>query len=123
MDKLDIIFEEQRKLDQEIIDLRHLDVSNKGEWIQKKTLAVLSELAELLDEVNFKWWKNPKELEVDKIQEEIVDIVHFVVSMCLTSGMSSEDLYSIYIKKNQENHNRQEGKSIKPGYDINQLDK
>ena len=31
-------------------------------WMQKYTLAMLSEMAELLDEVNFKWWKNENRL-------------------------------------------------------------
>lgn len=36
---------------------RHLEDITPEEWIQKQTLAMLSELAELIQEVNFKWWK------------------------------------------------------------------
>jgi dimeric dUTPase (all-alpha-NTP-PPase superfamily) len=31
--------------------------------MQKEVLAMLSELSEVLDEVNFKWWKNPRPVE------------------------------------------------------------
>jgi dimeric dUTPase (all-alpha-NTP-PPase superfamily) len=118
MDKLDRIFDMQGKLDSDIITNRNLSDISAEQWIQKETLAIISELAELLDEVNFKWWKNPKELNHDNIKEELVDILHFFVSMCIKAGMSSEELYQIYIKKNQENFDRQHGRSAKQGYDI-----
>lgn len=79
-DKLDRIFALQTELDGDISDRRGLDKpsdGNKCEWIQRKTLAMVSELAELLDEVNFKWWKNPKPIDDDRIKSELVDILHF----------------------------------------------
>ena len=60
MDRLDEIFRMQQALNDDIIAKRHLEGISNTEWIQKQTLAMLSEMAELLDEVNFKWWKNPK---------------------------------------------------------------
>ena len=61
-------------------------------WLQKQTLAMISELAELLEEVNFKWWKNPHELRPDCVREELSDILHFFVSMCIEAGMTADDL-------------------------------
>ena len=118
MDKLDRIFEMQKKLDDDIVNNRHLQNIKPEEWIQKQTLAIISELAELLDEVNFKWWKNPKEINNAAIAEEIVDILHFFVGMCLKMGLSSQDIYDIYMKKNEENFKRQYGTSDKKGYEI-----
>ena len=117
MDKLDIIFDMQRQLNDEIAERRHLDYTQE-EWLQKNVLAMISELAEVLDEVNFKWWKNPKPLDDAAIKEELVDVLHFFVSMCLRSGMSAQELYEIYCKKNQENHDRQNGLSAKHGYEV-----
>lgn len=59
MDKLDIIFDMQEKFDQDVIKNRNLGDITPEQWIQKQTLAMLSELAELIAEVNFKWWKTP----------------------------------------------------------------
>ena len=56
MDKLDVIFQLQQSLDQDIVERRNLDFSRE-EWMQKEVLAMISELSEVLDEVNFKWWK------------------------------------------------------------------
>ncbi|MDO4741435.1 MAG: dUTPase [Eubacteriales bacterium] len=120
MDKLDDIFRLQAELNREIREKRSLSFSS-GEWIQKLTLAMLSELAELLDEVNFKWWKNPKEIDERLVKEELVDILHFFVSMCLDAGMTPEEMHRMYLEKHQENLDRQHGKSLKEGYALDEL--
>ena len=61
-DKLDTIFELQQLFDNSVIAGRGLENISMEEWLQKETLAMVSELAELLDEVNFKWWKNKSRL-------------------------------------------------------------
>lgn len=118
MDKLDAIFAMQERLNDDIVTTRGLPEYDMQTWIQKLTLATMSELSELIAEVNFKWWKNEKPVNVDNVRDEIVDIVHFVVSMALRSGMSAEELYDRYMAKNQENFDRQHGRSQKEGYDI-----
>ena len=120
-DKLQEIFDMQKSLNDDIKQKRNLTGFTKEEWMQKETLAMLSELAELIDEVNFKWWKNPKPVDETKVKEELVDILHFFVSMCLIYGMDADELYRMYIDKNKENFDRQNGKSAKEGYDINKL--
>ena len=118
MDKLDIIFAMQEKFDTDVMRNRGLENVSPEEWIQKQTLAMLSELAELIAEVNFKWWKNPRPVNVDNVREELVDILHFFVGMCNRSGMGSAELFERYIKKNEENFKRQYGKSAKHGYEL-----
>lgn len=118
MDKLDIIFAMQEKFDQDVIRNRGLQDVTPEQWIQKQTLAMLSELAELIAEVNFKWWKNPKPVNADNVREELVDILHFFVGMCNRAGMGSEELFARYIKKNEENFKRQYGTSAKAGYSL-----
>jgi len=117
MDKLEHIFELQARFDKALIEKRNLGHIKPEEWIQKEVLAMVSELGELLNEVNFKWWKNPKEINYNAVKEELVDILHFLVSMCIKAGMTAQDLYQAYLAKNKENFNRQEGKSEKSGYE------
>lgn len=117
MDKLDKIFELQALLDEDIKTKRNLDYSYEV-WMQKDILATIDELTELLNELNYKWWKNPKPIDKAAINEELVDVLHFFVSMCLKSGMSANDLYTIYLSKNKENFDRQLGKSQKSGYEV-----
>jgi dimeric dUTPase (all-alpha-NTP-PPase superfamily) len=118
MDKLENIFKYQNRFDSELMERRGLENIPMDVWIQKETLAMLSELAELIDEVNFKWWKNEKPVDTDKVKEELVDILHFFVSMCLKTGMDANELHQRYLNKNKENFARQHGKSVKAGYEI-----
>ena len=118
LDKLDTIFYMQKLFDDDVIKNRNLQDIKPEEWIQKQTLAIVSELAELLAEVNFKWWKNPKEIDKQNVKEELVDILHFFVGMCLRFGMTGQELYDIYLKKNEENFKRQYGTSLKKGYEL-----
>lgn len=117
MDKLEKIFEYQRKFDLQLKETRNLNYTME-EWIQKETLAMMSELSELIDEVNFKWWKNPKEVNKDNVKDELVDILHFFISMCDKTGMDADELFKRYMAKNEENFKRQEGTSEKKGYEI-----
>lgn len=116
MDKLETIFKYQALFDQELIEKRALQDISMEEWIQKETLAMMSELAELIDEVNFKWWKNKKPVDLDRVKEELVDILHFFISMCHKTGMDANELLERYMEKNAENFNRQKGLSTKEGY-------
>ena len=92
-DKLDTIFQMQNALNEDIIARRGLEGIPDEVWIQKQMLAMLSEMAEVLDEVNFKWWKNPKPVNHDALCEELVDVLHFYVSMCLKAGMDADELF------------------------------
>lgn len=117
MDKLEQIFEGQAKLDEYIRQKRNLEFT-KEEWAQKKCLALLDEVGELLREVNYKWWKNPKTVDKDLVAGELVDILHFWVSMCLDFDITASDIHKIYFDKNKENFNRQDGLSDKEGYKV-----
>ncbi len=115
IDKLEEIFRLQEAFDTELARRRGLEFGFE-EWIQRETLAILSELGELLDEVNFKWWKDPKPIDRARVTEELVDILHFFVSACIKAGLDADTLYRAYTGKNRENFRRQDGQSDRPGY-------
>ena len=116
-DKLETIFTMQSALNDDIVARRGVEGISDEVWIQRQMLAMLSEMAEVLDEVNFKWWKNPKPVDHDALCEELVDVLHFYISMCLRAGMDADDLFRRYLAKNEENFRRQQGLSNKKGYD------
>lgn len=117
MDKLDVIFQMQQSLNDDIEARRGLSFT-RAEWMQKEVLAMISELSEVLDEVSFKWWKNPAPINDASLKGELVDVLHFFVSMCLKSGMTAEELFTLYQAKNRENFDRQYGRSDKQGYQV-----
>lgn len=72
MDRLAAIFAMQKLLNDDIAARRGLDFSVE-EWEQRLVLAMISELSEVLDEVNFKWWKNKRPVNTEALQDELVD--------------------------------------------------
>jgi dimeric dUTPase (all-alpha-NTP-PPase superfamily) len=118
MDKLEEIFYLQSAFDRELHEKRRLENIGFDEWMQKETLAIVSELCEMLRETNFKWWKNPKETDMDAVKGELVDVLHFFISMCIKTGMTADELHSLYLSKNRENFDRQHGKTDKDGYAV-----
>lgn len=118
MDKLESIFQMQQALNRDITERRNLEAGTGEAWLQKYAMATYVELGEMLQETNYKWWKNQKPVDMDKVREELVDVLHFFVCMCLSAGMDAEDLYQKYMDKNKENFLRQQGAGQKPGYDI-----
>ena len=123
MDKLDDIFKKQAELDAYLDAKRGFTAQySREDWVQKKCLALMDELGELLDEVNYKWWKNPKPIDKNAVAEELVDILHFWVSMCIDMDLSADDVYKTYLAKNRANKDRQEGKTVKTGYCADKAD-
>lgn len=114
-DRLETIFHWQRTFQEELSVRRGIDF-DQSTALQKHALALMVELAEVVEEARYKWWKNPEPIHAEKLHEELVDVLHFFVALCLTAGMTADDLYRGYLDKNRENFQRQQGLSRKPGY-------
>ncbi|MBT5381173.1 MAG: dUTPase [Opitutae bacterium] len=109
MDKLEEIFNMQEALNKRIgVKMEGFSDEEKGKWILNYTLAMQQELAELVDSVPWKWWAKYQEFDEQNARVEVVDLFHFLISLAQTLGMSADDVYQAYIKKNKVNHERQD---------------
>ena len=74
------------------------------------TRALLHEVCELDDELNWKPWKNPRDLAENSSRrmDEMADILHFFLQLALDQGFSADELFAAYARKHQENRRRQE---------------
>jgi dimeric dUTPase (all-alpha-NTP-PPase superfamily) len=71
---------------------------------------LIRELAEAMQELKLKPWKKSGELTVtENFVEEMADSFHFFVEMCITAGMSAEDLHRAYFRAHRKNVDRIEG--------------
>jgi len=53
-------------------------------------------------------WKQSHVLtDIDHFCEEIADAFHFFIELCISVGIDSDDLYSLYFKKSEVNLFRQ----------------
>ena len=57
--------------------------------------------------MNWKWWKKDQD-DWDNVKVELVDMLHFWVSMCTIAGMNAQDVFDLYAKKHQLNVKRQD---------------
>ena len=91
-----------------------IDGKDKELWLRDLSLAMSQELSEFCDTLNWKWWsKEFKNHRVNAVMDrqnakvELVDMMHFLVSMMQCMGMTPEDVYSVYKQKHAINLERQ----------------
>ncbi|MDR0517888.1 MAG: dUTPase [Fibromonadaceae bacterium] len=77
-----------------------------NEWLRKYLEALTDESKELGEELLWKWWSKDK-LNMQNIRVEIVDQLHFWLSLAITAGMDAEKVFDIYMQKNKVNIERQ----------------
>jgi len=108
MDKLEEIFRLQDALNRRIgVELPPATEAGKATWILNYTRAMQQELAELVDSVPWKWWAKYQKFDEQNARVEVVDLFHFLVSLAQALGLSADDVYQAYLKKNQVNFERQ----------------
>lgn len=108
-DQLRELFRMQQALNQRIgVDTSAMDEAEKTRWILNYCRAMGQELAELTDSVPWKWWAKYQKFDEQNARVEVVDMLHFLISMAQVLGMSADDLFQAYLKKNEVNFKRQE---------------
>ncbi|MED0688035.1 dUTPase [Anoxybacillus ayderensis] len=107
IEKLEKMFQMQQALDERIIAERNIE-KTLDEWVIAITIAMESEIDEIRREVHWKWWKQEKEVDIDRLQEEVIDLWHFLLSLSRMVGLTPETIFEKYMAKNKVNHQRQE---------------
>ncbi len=108
-DQLRELFRMQRALNERIgVKLDDLSDEEKTTWVLNYTRAMTQELAELTDSVPWKWWAKYQKLDEQNARVEVVDLFHFLISLAQVLGMSADDVFQAYVKKNEVNFKRQE---------------
>ena len=118
MDKLEEIFSMQDTLNKRIgVNTDGMSDEEKAKWVLNYTRAMQQEMAELIDSVPWKWWAKYQEFDEQNAKVEVVDLFHFLISLAQVLGMTPEDVYEAYVKKNQVNHNRQDSGYVEKNED------
>ena len=76
-------------------------------WLSNYSRAMREEITELDEELLWKWWSKD-EINIQNIRVELIDILHFLVSAMICSGLTPERVYDIYRQKHAVNLNRQD---------------
>jgi len=111
MDKLAVLFEEQKKFMEHLkiyypVDLHTFEGQNK---IREIVFWMVNEAFEMCEWMQYKpWRKNPPEFNENKFKEEVADILHFFLELCIMCDIDDEYLFELYNKKLEKNYKRQE---------------
>ena len=107
--KLEEIFRLQEQLNKRIgVDTPNMTDEQRQQWVLNYCRAMTQEVAELTDSVPWKWWAKYQNFDEQNARVEVVDLFHFLISMAQVLGMSADDVFNAYVKKNQVNFQRQD---------------
>ncbi len=108
-DQLCEMFRMQRLLNQRIgVNTDAMTEEEKTKWILNYCRAMTQEIAELTDSVPWKWWAKYQKFDEQNARVEVVDLFHFLISAAQILGMSADDVFNAYLKKNEVNFKRQD---------------
>ena len=110
MDKLNELFQMQDSLNKRIgVDSSKItNEEDRTKWTLNYCRAMTQELAELTDSVQWKWWAKYQKFDLQNARVEVVDLFHFLISLAQVLGMDADEVYKIYLKKNEVNLQRQD---------------
>lgn len=99
----------QKSLNERIgVHTENMTDAQKTEWILNYCRAMTQEIAELTDSVPWKWWAKYQKFDAQNARVEVVDLFHFLISSAQVLGMSADDVFQAYLKKNAVNFQRQD---------------
>jgi dimeric dUTPase (all-alpha-NTP-PPase superfamily) len=108
-DQLREMFRMQKALNERIgVHTENMTEAQKTEWVLNYCRAMTQELAELTDSVPWKWWAKYQKFDAQNARVEVVDLFHFLISSAQVLGMSADDVFQAYLKKNAVNFQRQD---------------
>lgn len=121
-DMLAAVFQEQRILMAKYRDIEKnqglyipdklsIDSPKDQEYLRMSFMRIIQELCESAECLRNKPWKQSHVVtDLDHMKEEIADAFHFFAELCIELGMTAEELFTYYMKKNKVNQFRQRSK-------------
>ena len=108
-DQLRELWRMQKALNDRIgVHTENMSEEERTKWILNYCRAMTQEIAELTDSVPWKWWAKYQKYDEQNARVEVVDLFHFLISLAQVLGMSAEDVFAAYLKKNEVNFKRQD---------------
>ena len=103
MVELGEILEMQRWIDDNVYGVRKEMVTKED--LLGLTKAMIHEVVELEDELDWSWFKK-KSVDVEKVKEEWIDVFIFVMSFADKLGMDENEVYRMFLEKTRVNIKR-----------------
>lgn len=86
---LNSLFKKQKKLDEYIYEKNNVTAK---EVFERKIVALLVELGELANELQFfKYWKENTNIDRQRAIEEYIDVIHFAIGLAVDLGVDEHE--------------------------------
>lgn len=113
-DRLSTLFAMQYELNKVIgVDTATMTDEDRIKWVLNYSRAMQQELAELVDSVPWKWWAKYQKFDAQNAAVEVMDLLHFVISLAQVLGMDSDTVFVRYKTKHGINMERQASGYVK----------
>jgi dimeric dUTPase (all-alpha-NTP-PPase superfamily) len=100
--------QEQLQMDKMGGSPRYFPRERKIQFIKDMTLALTDEVHEALNEVGWKPWAKSNHINHLAYHGELIDALHFLINLMIASDMTAEQVWRLYLEKNDVNRKRQE---------------
>ena len=94
---------------------KRLGTEYNTQYIMNHALYADAEIHEFLRELEgfkawkkYDWNKEEREIHLSAAKEEFVDVLHFIFNIANAIGLTADEIFEIYLKKNEVNHIRQD---------------
>ncbi|MFA5732871.1 MAG: dUTP diphosphatase [Acidithiobacillus sp.] len=109
------MYEIQRNLQKRISPEVNNAINSSEEKVKEdvsimQAVYMSDECFEVLRELNFKPWRSIKDINREKLLEELVDVRKFLMNLELIWGFSIDDIHNKFLEKTQINIDRSNGK-------------
>jgi dimeric dUTPase (all-alpha-NTP-PPase superfamily) len=90
------------------VDTDKMDDAQRQQWMLNYCRALIQEATELTDCMPWKWWASYQTFDKQNARVEIVDLLHFLISLAQVMEITPDELFEAYAKKHRVNLARQE---------------
>lgn len=86
----------------------NMSEAQRERWTKEFVVCILDECSEVLGQINWKHWKKERQqVDQHEVRFEVIDLLHFVLSLAIVWGMTADDVAAYYLAKSDENVKRQ----------------
>ena len=109
MDPLQHMFDLQKEFEKRWFDFDSINDDEKQHLAIEFIGHIFEELAEVRAEIPLrKHWKSGGEVNIRKLKLELVDVLHFFITVCLIFDLDANDIYDTFLHKHDVNNKRQD---------------
>lgn len=102
------LFDIQTSFQKKVKETHGYEAMSLIEHVRLMFIGIITEACEFLEETNWKPWKKPRDVNVEKLRGEAIDLWHFVINLTIASGMDAKEVIERFKSKNKINKKRQE---------------